>query len=355
MGKRKTPGVRLPKINQLSSGAWHTRAMIDGQRISITRPTYDECAAEYLALKARMETAADNPARRTTTLKAAVEKYIDARRGKKSPSTICAYVRYLNNTFQKVMGRNVFTASNREWQAAIDDEKALGRSAKYISNAWGLMAAAIETETGKRPDVMLFPKERKERPFLTPEQIDIFVEAIKGTPVEIPALLCLSSLRRSEMLALKWENVDLNLGVLYIRGAMVSGENGMELKPQTKTATSRRAVPIIPPLRAAMEEVNPKDGLVVNCAPITILRHINRICRENSLPEVGLHGLRHSFASLAYHLGIPEMIAAEIGGWADIGTMRKIYTHLAEADIAARSRDFVNFFSRSTPSTPSDW
>ena len=57
------------------------------------------------------------------------------------------------------------------------------------------------------------------------------------------------------------------------------------------------------------------------------------------------HGLRHSFASLAYHLQIPEKIAMEIGGWADDGTMRKIYTHLSQKDIAKRAEEFSNFFS----------
>lgn len=58
-----------------------------------------------------------------------------------------------------------------------------------------------------------------------------------------------------------------------------------------------------------------------------------------------MHGLRHSFASLAYHMGIPEMMAADIGGWKDLGTMHKIYTHLAERDIAKRSKEFTDYFT----------
>lgn len=38
------------------------------------------------------------------------------------------------------------------------------------------------------------------------------------------------------------------------------------------------------------------------------------------------------------------MIAAEIGGWDDLGTMHKIYTHLAKSDIAKRSQDFCDYF-----------
>lgn len=49
--RKKEPEIRLPKIKQLPSGAWRTRIYIDGRTVSITKPTYDECAAEYLAMK----------------------------------------------------------------------------------------------------------------------------------------------------------------------------------------------------------------------------------------------------------------------------------------------------------------
>ena len=49
--KKKEPGVKLPAIIQLPSGSWRTRIYIDGRTVSITKDTYDECAAEYLAMK----------------------------------------------------------------------------------------------------------------------------------------------------------------------------------------------------------------------------------------------------------------------------------------------------------------
>ena len=320
--RKKEPEIRLPKIKQLPSGAWHTRVYLGGQRTSITRDTYEECLSEYLAVKNGILEAQERP-QGQLTLGEAVDAYIEntrdlVRRGRRSPST------------------------DARWQAAIDDERKMGRSPKYIKNAWGLMSAAIKKETGKQPKVVLFEKEDNERPFLEPDQIDIFVEAVKGDPVEIPALLCLSSLRRSEMLALTWENIDFANRAIYVRGAKVRGEDGLKLKPQNKTKKSRRPVPMIPPLYDALTAAPKDTEFVVNAATCTLFNRINKICRENNLPEVGMHGLRHSFASLAYHMGIPEMMAADIGGWKDLGTMRKIYTHLAERDIAKRSKEFTD-------------
>ena len=76
--------------------------------------------------------------------------------------------------------------------------------------------------------------------------------------------------------------------------------------------------------------------------------NINRICRENELPEVGTHGLRHSFASLAYHLQIPKEIAMEIGGWQNDKIMSEIYTHLAAADINEHRERLKKFYSELT-------
>lgn len=342
--KKKELEVKLPKIKQLPSGSWHTRVLIGDRRVPITKPTYDECVAEYLALKTNvLKSSKKNPGKKT--LAAALDEYIEARRGFKSPSTIYAYESYRTQRFQGVMHANVYDTTDDQWQAAIRRE-AKGLSPKYLRNVWALISAAIFEATGRRPRVTLPAKEVKERAYLTPEQIPIFVGAIKGESVEIAALLELSSLRRSEMLALKWGNVDLDHDVIYVRGAKVASTGGkMVFKSQNKNDASRRAVPIIPPLKEALKNADRAGEFVVSLTGGWIGTRINEICAENGLPKVGNHGLRHSFASLAYHLQIPEKIAMEIGGWADDGTMHKIYTHLSEKDIAKRAKEFQNFFA----------
>ena len=344
MPRKKKDAVRMPKIEQLPSGAFHTRVLIDGRRVSITKDTHEECVAEYLALKHGVMEAKEKENKKIKTLEEAINDYISARKDYRSPATIYGYERYKANTFQSMMKANVYTTTDEQWQNAIRQEKKLGRSPKYIKNAWSLVSAAIEEVTHHRPQVLLYPKEKNDRPFLEPEEIDTFVAAIKGKPVEVPALLCLSSLRRSEMLALKWSNVDLKKKIIRVQGAKVHGEDGLTEKNQNKNDTSRRTIPIIPPLLEALKASDRSSDYVCTMTGDLTLTRINQICKENDLPEVGLHGLRHSFASLAYHLQIPEMIAAEIGGWKDLATMHNIYTHLAQRDIVKRSQDFSDYF-----------
>ena len=246
-----------------------------------------------------------------------------------------------------MMNCNVYTTTDEQWQAAIKRE-AKGLSPKYIKNAWGMISAAILEATGRKPRVNLPAKEQNKRPYLDPDQITVFVDAIRGDPVEIAALLALSSLRRSELRALTWDCIDFKRKTITVKGAMVYAgkDGGLVHKAQNKTASSNRIVPMIPPLEAALSLVEQREGYVVPYGGTCMFERINRVCEKNGLPKVGVHGLRHSFASLAYHLQIPEKIAMEIGGWADDGTMRKIYTHLAQKDIADRAKDFTNFFAK---------
>lgn len=336
--------MKVPKAKKLPSGSWFCRVRVNGQDIGITRDTEKEAVAEAMAVKYGVKEAEKKSTAKNKTLEEALSDYIGARKEFRSPSTIYGYERYKKNTFQSMMKVNVFTATNEQWQAAIKEEKRLGRSPKYIENSWSLMAAAVEEATNRRPEVMLYPEEKNERPFLDPEQIDTFVAAIKGQPLEIPALLCLSSLRRSEMIALTWDKVDFKKKIIYVQGARVRGENGLVSKKQNKNDTSRRTIPIIPPLLDALQRAERKGEYVAAMTGDLTLTRVNKICKENGLPQVGLHGLRHSFASLAYHLQIPEKIAMQIGGWKDAGTMHKIYTHLAQRDIAKRAQDFSDYF-----------
>lgn len=346
MKKAKDPKIRLPKVEQLPSGAYRVRILIGTDRQSITKPTQEECIAEYLALKHKVKEAGERKKTKTVTLEEALQNYIDRRKDKKSPATIKGYEAYKKNRMLRMMDANVYTTTDAQWQAAVDrDFKKL--TDKYAKNVWSFVASAIEEETGRRPSIDLDPPEKAKRPYLEPDEVLTFVEAMKGRTAEIAALLELSSLRVSEVLAVKGTDVDLKNNRIRVQGAAVYGPGGkLVFKDKNKTQASTRYVPIIPPLRDLLEEMDLTDSYLVTMRPAGIYKQINKVCEESNLPQVGNHGLRHSFASLAYHLGIPEKIAMEIGGWEDSKVMHDIYTHLAKKDIAERSKEFTDFFRK---------
>lgn len=340
---KKEKGYKKPVATQLPSGSWRCRVRVDGKDITITRQTRKEAEAEAMAVKYGI-IEARNDAGRKMTLGAAIDAYIEARTGALSPATLTAYRAYRTHAFQSLMGCDIYTTQDAKFQNAIKAEQKR-YSAKYIRNCWGLIAAAIREASGREIRAKLPPKAPTKKEYLRPKQIMPFVEAVHGRPVEIPALMALCSLRLSEILAVTWDDVDFQNNCIRVHGSRVRSGSRLVDKAQNKNATSRRTVPMIPQLRAALEAVPDKTGLVIKKQHNWIYKAINEVCDELGYPHVGNHGLRHSFASLAYHLQIPEKIAMEIGGWANDQTMHKIYTHLAEEDIASRAAAFVAFFN----------
>lgn len=338
--------MKIPSARQLPSGSWFVRITVDGKTHSITRDTEKEAIAEAMALKARLkEISLVKP--RDKTLRQAINEYIEERRNILSPSTIRGYTIIRDNRFQSVMNTKLGNITPSKWQSLANAEARLV-SAKTLKNAWGFISSVITSATGTVVTVRLPQVIPNERNYLTPEQIPVFIAAIHGKPLEIPALLALSSLRLSELLALRWEDVDLKKRIISVNGATVRNEdNKLVRKRETKNISSRRSVPIIQPLYEALSASIQTTGPVVTLGTTGIYKGINRVCSENSLPPVGVHGLRHSFASLAYHLQIPEKIAMQIGGWANSQTMHKIYTHIAQNDIAAQADKFTAFFASS--------
>ena len=339
--------MKYPTARKLHSGSWYCRVRVRGRDISITRPTEKEAIAEAMAIKAgiKLDDAQASARLRAKTVSQAIDDYIAARQNVLSPSTIRGYRAIQRTRFQEAMRLTIFDVSKEKWQQIVNAE-AKHCSAKTLKNAWGVISAVILETTEQRVIVRLPQVISQDRPFLTAEQIPVFVKAIQGKSFEVPALLALSGLRRSEILALRWEDINQETGIIYVAAASVVDEdNQLIRKKETKNRTSRRVVPIIPPLAEALNQHPPETGLIVKTSPNTLWLQINTICKESGLPEVGVHGLRRSFASLAYHLGLSEEMTMRIGGWSDIYTMRRIYTKLSDRDIADQSSRLKDFFS----------
>lgn len=339
--------MKIPVARQLPSGAWFCRVRINGQDVAITRDTEKEAVAEALAVKAGIKQAEKRQRRRSVSQ--AIDDYIEARTNILSPATIRGYRIIQNNRFRTMAHRDISTVTPEQWQRAVNAEARIV-SAKTLTNSWRFLASVIAESTGTVVSIKLPQIVPNQRPWLTPEQISAFVQAVHGTTVEIPALLALSSLRCSELLDLKWTDIDLQRKIIRVSGSAVYDEAGQLVhKKENKNATSRRIVPIIPPLQAALEDAPRCGKYVITITSNWIYKSINRICAQHDLPEVGIHGLRHSFASLAFHLNMPEKVAMQIGGWANDQTMKKIYTHLSQADISRHADAFTGFFSAETP------
>ena len=284
--------MKVPKARKLPSGAWFIQLRLGGESYPVTARTEKECTRQAELLKARHRAEGRLVVRCELTLRQAVDKYIDKRRNVLSPSTVRSYCIIRDNRFATVMDRPL--KSNMDWQAVCNDE-AVTCAAKTLKNAWGMIASVLREQGVSVPNVTLPLVMQKDKAFLDAEQIPVFIEAIKGADCEVPALLALHGLRRSEIWA--EPEIDFRAGVIRVRGAVVPDEsNKLVKKKENKNASSRRDVPImIPELREAIEARRKKGKPLFDIMPGTAKYHIDKICEGAGLPSVGLHGLRHPY------------------------------------------------------------
>lgn len=330
--------VKVPEPRKLPSGNWFIQLRLGGKSYSFTDKSKSTCKNKAGRFKTSYNLGLIEEKRETNktndTLEKVIQDYIDSRKATLSPSTITGYQQILRNRLFKY--KKISPTAIKDWQQVIDDEVDDGVSAKTIKNTWSLVAASLKRAKISVPTVTLPKVMPAVRPWLDADQIPIFVKAVKGNPCEISALLALHSLRRSEILYLSWDNIDLDKGLIHVEGTAVPGEkNELKYRNTTKTAKSHRTVPImIPELKTALEAIpeEKRQGRIYNSYQNLLWEQINEVCDKAGLPRVGVHGLRHSFASLAHHVGLDELTAMQLGGWERAETMHRIYVHIAEKD-----------------------
>jgi integrase len=177
-------------------------------------------------------------------------------------------------------------------------------------------------------------------------------------------LLAITGLRRAEALGVPWTEVDLDAGQLSVRQTLAYvGSKPVLSEP--KTASSRRLV-VLPGEAVAALRVHRAqqlqerlaagggfaDGGLVFCdphgqplKPATVSRRFERLVREVGLPQLTLHGLRHTFATLALRAGVPSKVVAEVLGHASARTTEDIYQHVTpgmQADATARVAELLS-------------
>lgn len=152
-------------------------------------------------------------------------------------------------------------------------------------------------------------------------------------------------LRRGEITGLKWENVDFENRILHIKEARVRAGNEIIVK-KTKNITSTRKLAMSTILYNKLCEVksrqeyvsksqpNDKDyGYVVvdeNGDPINpayLSARFGKFIRNNGLPHITLHGLRHSIASIGNEVGLTLYDISKILGHSSIDTTVRTYMH----------------------------
>ena len=345
--------MRLPEPKKLPSGNWRIQVLVDGKRVGRTFHTKEE--AEYWAAGLKTKSIEDNLPSKEITVKKAFQDYIDNRDNLLSPSTLRSYKNVQDNYFSSIMGRKASSIKRSDIQKEIND-LSVSKSTKTIKNAVALLLSVLSDYTDIDPRKLTYPQQiKKEHAFLEAPDIAKLIDAVRGNKIEIPVLLALwLGLRRSEICALEWSDIDFEKKTVSITKALVPNEkNRLIVKPTTKTEKSRRVLDLpdylISRLEALQPDVNKRIGRITSLNPNDIYNRLKVICDNNGIPFVGVHGLRHTNASVMLSIGITSKLAMARGGWSNNVTMQNIYQHLFSSDKKKADEKINEYFEALTP------
>lgn len=318
--------MKLPKAVKLPSGSWNVKVMVNGQRISITAPTKREAENEAAAVKAGAKQAIKKTA---LTVGEAIDRYISSKDAVLSPATIRGYKKIRRNDLQDIMGTNVSALTQEAVQRAVN-KMAKESSPKSVRNAHGLLSAALSVS---RPDMVLRTTLPQKRPYeiQIPDmgQIKMLLEATAGTDMELPLLLGVwLGLRESEIRGLTWDCIEGDF--LHVKQAIVDGENGPILKG-TKTFSGDRKIRIPAHVQALLDQQDRAGEYIVTLSGQAMYKRLSRLCEKLGLPHYRFHDLRHTAASVAMSIGVPNTYNQKRMGHKTDNMLKSVYLHTMQS------------------------
>lgn len=202
------------------------------------------------------------------------------------------------------------------------------------------------------------PKKRKHEfmPWTT-EQMNQFLSTTQATRMfPVYMLVWGTGLRRSELLGLRWQDVDLKKGTITVNQTMVRVKGGYTFG-EPKTKKSRRTIPLpgaVTSTMKAWKTAQNKEKLafdgeynglgLVFCneigqpyPPEQIGRTFKQDLEKAKLPGIRFHDLRHGHATMLLELGEDLKVISDRLGHSTITLTADTYSHVREKMQSAAS------------------
>lgn len=339
--------MKIPKARKLPSGSWTVQLRLGGESITVTKPTEREAVAEALAIKTGVIKQRRTP--EIITLDTAYTRYIQAKEGLLSPSTLAGYKRLQRNTFQGIMNRQLSKITNEAIQREISSMSKSGKSPKYIANASGLLSSVLKMFA---PDfkyqAVLPQKEKADLRMPSDKEVTEIIVAVRGTDVELPTLMALwMGMRLSEIRGAQYG--DMKGGKLHIQRAIVDDENGKPVTKTTKTSAGKRWVDIPDYIAELIPPSDDPKEHIVKASGQAIYKRFSRILQRAGIEHLRFHDLRHVNAAVMVRLGVESKYAQERNGWASDRMYKQVYAYtmpdMMDAVDAAVNDYFANKLS----------
>ena len=203
--------------------------------------------------------------------------------------------------------------------------------------------------------------EHKEVAILGANRVRLILDAVKETPYySLFFTKAYTGLRRSELLGLRWGDVDLGKSTLSVTQTLHQLRGGKYIFREPKTKRSRRQIALSPSLAILLWEHRLKqeharrllgkpleptdlvfshpDGRPIR--PDSVTRAFQVIAQSLGLKGARLHDLRHAHATVLLEQGVHPKVVQERLGHSSVATTLDIYSHVVPGLQEAAARRF---------------
>lgn len=333
----------MASIKKLPNGSYQATIYVgrdaQGKQIRkyVTKPGWKECKAAAREIEQEIEEGRFINIQ-NIRVSAWMDKWLELNKERLSPSTYVSYKMYVDKHFKSQFKNIKLNQINEIHIKEYMNEKLKVLSPttvrKHILVLGEMLGDALKH---KNPVAGIkLPEKNEYDPYIpTTEEFEEIRNGFKtirsGKKDELIILLSgWCGLRRGEIFALKWDDIDYDKLQIRIDEARAISEDGFVIKdPKSKNGFRTIAMPkelsdLIKNYRKSLKEV---DELIFPFRPDCFSTHFSEIIKKLNLPPVRFHDLRHYHATWLYENGIPDKYAAERMGH-DVFVLKNIYQHI---------------------------
>lgn len=289
----------------------------------------------------------DAPIMTDLTVGEAVKGYIDVKQNVLSPATHRAYMSIYNTHFKTSLFGSLKLSSlnNIAVQRFISD---LDLNPKTVRNIKGLLMPSIEMYAPNKHFKITLPATKQPELYTpTNREVGKLINAVKeDRELYICVLLyAFGTMRRSEICAVKYDDIDYKENTITVRRAVVlNHKNEWIYKDIPKTQTSYRTVNL--PSEVVTAIGRGFGYIITECHPNTLSDRFSAVRDEVCLPHFRMHDLRHYSASILHSIGIPDQYIMSRGGWATDHVMKRVYRDTLTDVDKRMNRKAVRYFEK---------
>lgn len=328
----------MAKAKKLPSGSWRVQVSHTDSDGVKHRESFTEDTAALAEAKAAMWKAGMLVRDRDRThlsFTEAAKEYIDACRvAGLEPTTLRGYVSMQKNAYKQLSRVPIEKLVLRDVQRWIN-ARAQEVAPKTVRNNQNFLSAVLKAN-GVSLDfsALKLPKsDRSEMEIPSDAQVTALLNLVydQDDLFIAVALAALMGLRRSEICALRWSDIEVHDGVpfLTIDKALVMAEDGAYVEKGTKTAAGTRTLVIPDTLYAELKRRRSLRPTLIAATPNALSNRYALRAQKLGIPT-RFHNLRHYHASVMLREGVPEKYIVADMGHSSFDMVKRVYGHVMQ-------------------------